>query len=543
MTHRFFYILLSCIALLTVGCSDDNDTQLEASSELLATDSSVINCDVNGSAVSFMLNWKTTTWSIEAESGNVVAQVSPTTGGSTSGSGSTEIRVELNANTSGKVRTQSLVIRDNVGGVKKVLLRQETASASTAVIEVNPAQSYQHVAGFGAMYNPYIWTSSDMPTLDDVEYSYSPDGLGYTIMRLMVYPKSSQWSKDVDAAKIAQSHGALIFACPWHCDDSWRDKVTVNKNEYPHLKPENYADYAQHLVDYITYMKNQGVTIYAISVQNEPDGEFTYWTSSEIQTFVTDYGAQIRATGVKLMAPECMGVLKSYTNPLLSGAAFDNTDIVATHTYTGYNDGEKDSDYARERRDFMVELWENTLQPANKEWWMTEHLFSDGNGSEKVSEQLFGQWNYCLENLAREIHNVMNTYSSAYLYWYLRRNYGLIGSNEATSPVPAGKATANGYIMSHYAQYASNTTRIAATSDNSQVYVTAYTDKSGCVTAVLLNFGDQEVNCSINGMTATTAEATFSDEHYKMTPLHCSVNNGVTSLTLNAKSITSIRLR
>lgn len=546
MTGRIFKILFACVATLMVtACSDDDNEQLlEQESSLLSTDSSVVNCDVEGTAVSFTLNWQSA-WTVEAEAGKVVAEVSPTAGGSASSSGSTVINVQINPNTTGEVRTQSLLFRDANGGVKRVLLRQEIASKDAATVTITPDVTYQHVAGFGAMYNPYIWTSSDMPTLDDIDYCYSPapKGLGYTIMRLMVYPQQNQWSKDVEAAKIAQSYGATIFACPWHCSDKWRDKATVSGKQYPHLMPEYYGDYAQHLVDYINYMKENGVNIYALSVQNEPDGEFTYWTSSEIKTFVENYGAQIRAAGVKLMAPECMGVLKSYTEPLMSGKAWSNTDIVATHTYTGYNDGENDSDYRRERRDYMTQLWENTLQPAGKEWWMTEHLFSDGNGEEKESDRLFGQWNYCLDNLGREIHNVMATYSSAYLYWYLRRNYGLIGSNEATSPVPAGQATANGYIMAQYAQYASNRTRVGALSDNAQVYVTAYTDKAGNVTAVMLNFSDKDVTCTVKGLASAAAEATFSDEQYKLTPLQCSVSNGATTLTLNAKSITSVSFR
>jgi glucuronoarabinoxylan endo-1,4-beta-xylanase len=545
MIERVFKILFACLALVTVACSDDdNNEPAEQTSTLLSTDSSVVNCESDASTVSFVLSWQATTWSIEAEPGKVVAAVAPTTGGSNAGNGSTTITVEINANTTGEVRTQSLVITDNVGAVKRVLLRQAIPAKSSATVAVNPSTSYQYVAGFGAMYNPYIWTGSDMPTAEQVDYCYSPEGLGYTIMRLMVYPKQSQWNRDVEAAKIAQSYGALIFACPWHCDDQWRDKATVNGKEYPHLKPENYGDYAQHLVDYVNYMKENGVSIYALSVQNEPDGEFTYWTANEIHEFVAEYGAKIRATGVKLMAPECMGVLKSYTNPLLSGKAWDNTDIVATHTYTGYNDGAKDSDYSRERRAYMTELWANTLHPAGKQWWMTEHLFNDGSGAEKVSDRLYVQWNYCLDNLGREIHNVMNTYSSAYLYWYLRRDYGLIGSNESTSPVPAGQPTANGYIMAHYAQYASNTTRIEAVSDNDNVYVTAYSDAAGNVSVVMLNFSDIAVDCVLNGVAASTAEAVFSDSAYKMVPLRCSVNaDGGISLSLNAKSITSIRLR
>ena len=77
----------------------------------------------------------------------------------------------------------------------------------------------------------------------------------------------------------------------------------MNGKEVKHLKKENYGAYADHLIRYINFMKQNGVDLYAISVQNEPDMDFTYWTPQEVVDFVKQYGAKIRETGVRLMSP------------------------------------------------------------------------------------------------------------------------------------------------------------------------------------------------------------------------------------------------
>ena len=60
----------------------------------------------------------------------------------------------------------------------------------------------------------------------------------------------------------------------------------------------------------------------------------------------------------------------------------------------------------------------------------------------------------------------MEGYCSAYIYWYLKRFYGLMGDTDKRSPTSEGEITKNGYIMAHYAQYATETTRIKVVTNN-----------------------------------------------------------------------------
>ena len=64
-----------------------------------------------------------------------------------------------------------------------------------------------------------------------------------------------------------------------------------------------------------------------------------------------------------------------------------------------------------------------------------------------------------------------------------------MGDNDKRSPVGEGEIAKNGYIMAHYAQYATGTTRIKAVTNNTGICATAYINETGNeVTVVLLNF-------------------------------------------------------
>jgi len=73
---------------------------------------------------------------------------------------------------------------------------------------------------------------------------------------------------------------------------------TFTRNGVPNqkrLRYDKYGDYVQHLNDFVAYMKSNGVDLYAISVQNEPDyaHEWTWWTPQEMLRFMRDYAGQI----------------------------------------------------------------------------------------------------------------------------------------------------------------------------------------------------------------------------------------------------------
>ena len=116
------------------------------------------------------------------------------------------------------------------GGLFNIVSRE-------AVLTVTPSIRYQPVVGFGGMYNPKIWLGSNLLTDADMNKLYGASGLGYSILRLMIYPRESDWAADVAGARIAQQNGALIFASPWDCTEALDDKTHPKGR---HLSPEKY---------------------------------------------------------------------------------------------------------------------------------------------------------------------------------------------------------------------------------------------------------------------------------------------------------------
>lgn len=541
--NAFFFVFT--LLLMACGGSDSEgdlpapETPEKIDSYLRFTDTS-LQVEATHSAVYVNIEWSAVEWELKANAGDIVEALSVTSGGDkTKAYQKTRVRLTHHANLTAESRTQTLTLTNKETNETATLTVTQAAGYKAASVTLNAAEKYQPVAGFGGMLNPKIWCGSNVLSTAEIDKLYSQNQLGYSILRLMIYPNPNDWAADVPAAKAAAAHGATIFACPWDCTDALADKLNGKK----HLKHENYAAYAQHLVDYIEYMRSQGVEIYAISVQNEPDMEFTFWQPNEVVNFVKEHGQTIRNTGVKLMAPEACGTQPEYTDPVLNdAAAMAQTDILAGHIYQGFIDVESGG-YVKNRHDYICGLYKKL---NGKTWWMTEHLFNDGEKSDNQADWQFQRWDYCLNHLGKEIYMCMEGYCSAYIYWYLKRFYGMMGDDDKRSPVAKGEIAKNGYILSHYARFASNTTRVAAETPQSKLLTTAYINADGTeLTVVMLNMQNQALNVTLNpGCDVEVTEAVATTETANMQQV-TTVDNGNAAqpgVLVEPWSITSVRM-
>lgn len=535
---------LTFLSCLLISCSNDDDNGYEVDSYCKFTESEISVENEPGLRV-ITAEWAYSEWEITTAEDGFITNITPTKGGKSDYKNKTNITIKYSANLLATNRSQDILITDIKNGKReKITITQ--GGLPPKEITVNPEVRYQHVVGFGGMYNPVIWLRGNLISDDEITKMFTPEGLGYNILRLMIYPNESDWAADIRGAKLAQQYGATIFASPWDCTDALSETIKANNKEYKHLKKENYQAYANHLVKYINYMKSNGVNIYAISVQNEPDMEFTFWYPQEVVDFVKAYGDQIRATGVKLMSPEACGMQPEYTDPILNDAeAFEKTDILAGHLYQGFTD--LTSTYVKNRHDYICSLYNKKLASAGKTWWMTEHLFNDGEKETNQSLWKFRQWSYNLETLGKEIHMSMEGYCSAYVYWYLKRFYGMIGDNDDRSlSDKGGKTLKNGYIMSHYAKYVNGRQRIEVSKlkNNSDVLITAYSGQND-ITLVIIN----NVNTTVDGVkinipvAAKSCEAVETNEDENMVKKDIAFDSDKKSATVSlpAKSIISVK--
>ncbi len=356
-----------------------------------------------------------------------------------------------------------------------VLPREDSAGAAETCI-IDTSKEYQYIRGFGGINHPE-WTGQDLTEAQrKTAFGNGDNQLGFTVLRIFVNPDKNQWNKAVPTAKAASQMGVTVFASPWEPPANLAE--SGGSNGKLHLPKSNYGAYAQHLNDFGTYMKNNGVDLYAISVQNEPDyaHDWTYWSSDETTDFLANYGDQITST--RLMSPESFqyspenaswilggkdGGKKYYSKILNNQKAMANCDLFGTHFYGTTRD------------------WMNypALESCGKEIWMTEVYVpnSEPNSNERWPEAL---------DVAENIHNGLVVGNmSAYVWWYIRRNYGPMNED--------GSISKRGYMMAHFSKYVRpGDVRIAATeapADN--VLISAYKGSDNQVTIVAINKGTE----------------------------------------------------
>ncbi len=403
-----------------------------------------------------------------------------------------------------------------------------TAKAAATVATVNLSKTYQNIRGFGGIDLPewqgYSLNDSELA----LAFGNGPGQLGLTVLRVFVNPDKSQWSKGLKTAQYASKAGATLFATPWEPPSNIRENGAGQRaGAKYHLNKNNYAAYAQHLNDFGNYMKSNGAPLYSISVQNEPDfaSEWTRWSTDETTDFLANYADRI--TSAKVMSPESFqyspsgaswiaggdGGKKYYEKILNNAKAFANCDLFGTHFYGTTRDW---MDYP-------------ALENSGKEIWMTEVYvpgsdYQNANiwtGKDKVGVDDAGAI-----NVAVNIHNGMVVGNmSAYVWWYIKRYYSLIGQQytqkernwrdawrptvEVMSASEAGKVTKRGYALAQYSKWVRPGYRRTEVTEQPQnnVLVSAYKGENNKVVIVAINKGSSEVNqqFEISGQTITSA--------------------------------------
>lgn len=368
-------------------------------------------------------------------------------------------------------------------------------------------QPNQVIQGFGCatVFNPPNTTALTMEEFDRL-FGSGAGQVGLNFLRIRIASDDAWRATELNHAKAAIQRGASVFASPW----SPPSRMKTNNNIIGgKLIPDSAMAYAKYLNDFALYMAANGAPLYGVSVQNEPDWEPGYegcvWTAEEMRDFLKNHGALISAT--RLMAPELVNNNQTYVNTILSDdAATANLDIVGTHLYGGG-------------------LVENALAKAKgKEVWMTEHL------------DTLTSWNACV-NTAIEIHDCFTRANfNAYIWWYGKRFYGLIGQE--------GAVTKRGFVVSQFARFIRQGAVRLSTSANTRPEVLVSSFRNGAKrVVVLINRGVFKVKQTIRFQDITVGSflpytSTATENVVQGTTVSAAGNSIV--YTLPAGSITTL---
>jgi glucuronoarabinoxylan endo-1,4-beta-xylanase len=341
-------------------------------------------------------------------------------------SGNYQIRVENGARTNPVIIPKKinnvLIARDTTINVAV----EKAVSSPVATIDVNSMK--QIIRGFGAS-NVILWRP-DM-TSSEVETAFGTGNgqIGFSILRIMVESDSNRWSLYLSTVKKAQSLGATIIASPWYAPA----EIVETVNNVSRVRHNKYSEYVAHLNSFLSFMKRNGVNIYGISVQNEPDitENWTSWTPAEMFTFMKENAGAIK--GALVMAPESFQFRRNISDPILNDStACANTDIICGHIY-----GAGLASYP-------------LAKAKGKEVWMTEYLFGEQNSA--------NNWSWAVK-VATNMTEVMKADMSAYVWWNIIRYYGPIGDGEKAVQNPnesypkKGEVTKKGYVMSQFSRF------------------------------------------------------------------------------------------
>lgn len=409
-----------------------------------------------------------------------------------------------------------------------------------ATLTIQPEIEYQKVQGFGVMETSWqqsALTDGELNTL----FGTGDNQLGCNILRVRIAPKEkdqtadSRWGTVAQIAKKAKAMGATILATPWTPPVYLKTVDNIVGGELA-----DYAGYASYLKEFLSYMKQQEAAVDVISIQNEPDYNVTYescdWTGLQQATFLKQYGAGIKAAhpDVKLMTGESFQYRHESTDPILEDEqACAAIDIMGGHIYGG---GNTPYDLAKAK---------------GKGYWMTEYLLNEA-WEKQAPYQLIGDVRAETLRLAAGINTSMASGFNAYIYWYGRRYYGMLGDGLAGSTMSA--TTSRGYMFSQFARNLTGKTRIKVVASKnvpSAVDCTAYKDASGNLTLMFVNTTSSDIKGLNLALPFTPAEikkvvSTISTEPFPETnegmlmETVISLENG---LDIEAYSIVTVNIR
>ena len=243
------------------------------------------------------------------------------------------------AATGGAVAGDSVAIWMTTGDKSALLARQPTLTFGTAAsgrptITVDGATTYQSMAGFGytltggsgyvinrmpasardallrelfgrdrsSLGVSYLRLSIGASDLDAAPFTYDEMPAGQTDPALASFTIERDRAALLPVLKqiLALNPGIELLATPWTAPRWMKDNGAYVGGS---LLPANYPAYAQYFVKYIRAMKAEGITIDAITVQNEPlhpgNNPSMLMTAAQQATFIKSHlGPALRAAGL-----------------------------------------------------------------------------------------------------------------------------------------------------------------------------------------------------------------------------------------------------
>ncbi|HVT07703.1 MAG TPA: glycoside hydrolase family 30 beta sandwich domain-containing protein [Polyangia bacterium] len=398
-----------------------------------------------------------------------------------------------------------------------------TGAAQSSDVTVNLSGVQQKITGFGVSS---AW-AGNYSNASDPDYLWSTTkGAGLTLLRI-------RYGDGLAIAQAAAKAGVTVWMTPWGTGPNGStggpDTTTQTANGCKSAVPvlTNPTDLASKLVSWVQNAKTQGVPIYAVSAENEPDScginSTTSYSAAQLASWIDVLGPAMSAIGVKVMGPETQnacGFTSYYAAIKNDSAAWNAVSIFASHEY---GCGTLPSEPA--------------IAMANKEYWETEvdtgTASSDRSGDGIASALL----------MASTIHNDLTKANlNAWHLWWL---YNSSNNGGCLFDTTNKVWTKRLWVLGNYSRFVRpGYVRVSTTGTApSGVLISAYknpADGTVVVVAINSNTSDTPVSLYVSGSvpcTITPWVTSAADSLASKSPI--TVSNARFSATLAGQSVTT----
>ncbi|HWX23104.1 MAG TPA: carbohydrate binding domain-containing protein [Candidatus Binatia bacterium] len=377
-------------------------------------------------------------------------------------------------------------------------------AGTNGISTVNWTDVRQRIDGFGASS---AWRSSWNSSVADMFFSTNT-GIGLSLLRTRIAPGGTTVENSI--MQMARDRGARVWSTPWSPAASFK---TANQNGVISVNgggfSGDYRGYASQLAGYVVSMENTyGVSLYALSIQNEPDFNTTnyescVWTAQQFHDFVPVLSAALAASNVsatKIIIPESdvwSGDTNLYVTAMNDGSVAPLVSIIADHNYVQDNNtGDQ--------------LAPAPIPSYGKAVWETEVSTADAfDGS--ITNAMY--W-------ANRIHAFLTVPQvNAWHFWWLSANgndnQGLASSSDVLAK--------RGYVLGQYSRFVRpDYYHIGVVTNQGTALVSAFKEP------ISLRFAIVAINSATNAVTQTFNLANCS--------LVSTVTPWITSSTLSLAS-------
>ena len=349
-----------------------------------------------------------------------------------------------------------------------------TRELPVAPITINWNITRQTIDGFGATVTGY----SDAFSAATADRFFDPQtGLGLSLLRIRVIPDtvpadcdcvsnstphqcvagsdSQILAGDLKIAQEAAARGVTLFAAAWSPPAAMKSSGKYCAGGSLISRAANYATYAADLASFPALLGAYGVSIVALSIQNEPDiNNDTYdtciWTSQQIHDFIPYLSKALSTTGfgnIRIAIPE----EGSWSFELMSKAMEDPVVASEVGLILGHA-------YRAERPTGMPSV-------DGRHVWQSEVSGMDAyNGSMKDAIM----W-------AQYIHNYMSLGANAWMFWSLDCGPRYYNQNvNGCLTDQRGEFAKRAYVLGQYAKFIRPGWRRVDVTNRSSLLVTAY---------------------------------------------------------------------